>query len=909
LQKDPTKESIKKLSKQSQTIIGRLLSASKNLKLYPASHPITKRIITAAFSKLKETLEESDYLSFSLAGNVLLINEKTAVNINKQTLDSFLTALGKRKIGRITFIKGVDMDEFKGLIEIMGIEPEDIEKMGGINRLVIQKSIHNITISGLSFGEDGKEKELGIDWKDLLSLISDSDDFIQKIEQNPEEFSKAVKESIGGQGEGSGWGQKIEQAVGNVAVKLFEKYEETDIKSYTDTIAKLILVLSPEMQSQLLFSKPDVPLWDSIVDDVVNSITASELGDIIAEETKKQSETLVIGGEEGAGVAGDVTESGGGTGVGVEQGKGSGRGKGIGGGIGDGIGPGVGTSQGAGKGYGGGSGTGTGAGGDSGTGSGTGPSPGGDSGTVTGLDPGFFGGSDEKLGEGKGEGRGRGIGGGIGDGIGTGVDRGKKSETVQGKGKGGGSGRSKISEIDSFLTKFIDKSNRKKELIPAIRKSLKRRGVKDSVLDYFSGGSARKEFLNVIERDLMATGVNAEALVGIRNLIQKNASIEELLKSLIELLNNKDPDVRCNVVTSFTDLTEKLILLGRIDLLKLIVAAFSERLGRETDKTVFGAIINALPSIAIRMIKEGKSILAEKIDDLLENYLKILGDEERLKLVIKALSKIGDSEDAKALNVLIYGINRDIAFQIITEELKKKGEKIFPLLLKSLKAIEDKITRIRILSLVIDTAKEVPEYDAYLKLYIDDPKWYVRRNIAMVLGEIGDKKSLKLLSRMIEDAEPKVRMEAVQSIGKIESEESEIMLIESLNDKNTEVVTIALQGLKKVGTEMCIFALKGLLEKQTILKKEQLLKIQKKAISALCSVGSEQTVNIFRKIIFDKNILGRYKYDNKIRLLCVEGLGKIDTERSKHLLERVAWLKNQEVGKRAKEILDKTIII
>ena len=817
------KADMKKLSKDAQTIIGRLLSASKNLKLYPASHPISKRIITASFTKLDEVLKEYDFLSFSLAGNVLLLNDKPAQIFNKQTIDAFLTALGKRKIGKLTFIRGVDLDEFRSLIELLGIEPEDIEKQGGLDTVVARKNVRNISVSGLSFGETQEVKETGMKWKDLLALIAGSDDFVKRIGENPEQFSQTVGDSLKGEATGHGFGGKVKEAVGNIAERLFNMYEKTDIETYTDAISRLILVLTPEMQSELIFTKPEIPFWDDVVNKVVDKIAATELGDLIAKETKEQYETV-------------ATE---------------GRGKGIGGGLGDGIGKGTGTGKG------------------------------------TGLGPG----------------RGKGIGGGLGDGIGTGIEEEKGKRMGLGPGRGGGTGKRHLSNINAFLRQFIEKNKRKDELIPAIKKSLEKEGVKEPVFDSFSGGVARKEFLKVIESDLIKTDIDEESLIGIRNLIKKNADIEELLKFIIDMLNNKDTEIRIKAVISFVDLTEKLLLLGRIDLLKLIMVAFSERLGKEPENRVFETIVDALSRIAVRLIKEGKGLLAELIDDVLNNYLKSLEDTDKLNAVITTLSKIGDAGDQKALQYLSYAINRDVAYKKISAELIKKREKILPLLLHSMKTIEDKLTRIRMLSLIIDTIKKVPNFEKFISTYIDDPKWYVRRNIAIILGETEGEKAFKLLSKLVNDKKTKVRIEVMESLGKIKTEDSELLLIEGLKDTDRNVVIQTLTSLKKIGTEMAVFALRELLEKPSFLKTEKLIEIQERTIAVLRKIGGRDVVDILRKVIFDKTILGRYKYDDKIRLLSVDALGKMESKISKQILTRVTWLKNQKVGERATEIL------
>ncbi|GAI93848.1 unnamed protein product, partial [marine sediment metagenome] len=166
-----------------------------------------------------------------------------------------------------------------------------------------------------------------------------------------------------------------------------------------------------------------------------------------------------------------------------------------------------------------------------------------------------------------------------------------------------------------------------------------------------------------------------------------------------------------------------------------------------------------------------------------------------------------------------------------------------------------------------------------------------------------------LISMMVNDQEPRVRVELMESLGKIKTSESEKLLIEGLKDQDKEVVIRILTSLRKVGSKKAIFALNDLLEKQSFLKKEKTQEIQERVIAVLCSIGGQEVANIIRKVIFTKSIFGRYRYNDKIRLLCVDGLGKMDTLISRQILRRAAWLKNQEVGKRAAEIIKRATLV
>ena len=95
------------------------------------------------------------------------------------------------------------------------------------------------------------------------------------------------------------------------------------------------------------------------------------------------------------------------------------------------------------------------------------------------------------------------------------------------------------------------------------------------------------------------------------------------------------------------------------------------------------------------------------------------------------------------------------------------------------------------------------------------------------------------------------------------------------------------------------------LEKQSFLKKEEVIEIQQRVISVLCSIGGNDVVDVLRRVIFRRNILGRLKFSDKIRLQAVEGLAKFDTDSSRIILSRAKGLKNDVVGERATEIVER----
>ncbi|MBA7537028.1 hypothetical protein ES705_29294 [subsurface metagenome] len=108
-----------------------------------------------------------------------------------------------------------------------------------------------------------------------------------------------------------------------------------------------------------------------------------------------------------------------------------------------------------------------------------------------------------------------------------------------------------------------------------------------------------------------------------------------------------------------------------------------------------------------------------------------------------------------------------------------------------LKDAEDYSLRMKL----IDIIKNIGEYG--IKALVDNlgiSEWYLRRNIILILGEIGDKSVIDHMVPLLEDKEDRVRLELVKAFTKLEYEKG---LIKALNDPSVEVKAEALRGLRK----------------------------------------------------------------------------------------------------------------
>ena len=79
--------------------------------------------------------------------------------------------------------------------------------------------------------------------------------------------------------------------------------------------------------------------------------------------------------------------------------------------------------------------------------------------------------------------------------------------------------------------------------------------------------------------------------------------------------------------------------------------------------------------------------------------------------------------------------------------------------------------------------------------FIDDPRWYLVRNITYILGRIGKEESLTHIQKAFSHEEVRVRREAIQALGLIGGPKAIGLLVRSLTDEDARIRSIAALNL------------------------------------------------------------------------------------------------------------------
>ena len=165
--------------------------------------------------------------------------------------------------------------------------------------------------------------------------------------------------------------------------------------------------------------------------------------------------------------------------------------------------------------------------------------------------------------------------------------------------------------------------------------------------------------------------------------------------------------------------------------------------------------------------------------------------------------------------------------------------------------------------------------------FIDDPQWYLVRNITYILGRIGKEQSLPYVQKAFNHQEPRVRREAVQALGLIGGPKVISQLSKALTDPDVRIRAMAALNLGKVGKKAGLPPLLEIVQSKEFPKKEP---AEIKAFfDAIGMVGTNEPIPVLQQLLEKKSWFGRGKTD-EIRIGAANALVMIGTSEAKAIL-------------------------
>lgn len=159
--------------------------------------------------------------------------------------------------------------------------------------------------------------------------------------------------------------------------------------------------------------------------------------------------------------------------------------------------------------------------------------------------------------------------------------------------------------------------------------------------------------------------------------------------------------------------------------------------------------------------------------------------------------------------------------------------------------------------------------------YLTDPRWYLVRNVASVLGRLRDPRAIAHFDRLMRHEEYRVRREAIDGLASIGTEEAQARLAGSLDDPDVRIRLRALKSLDAVGARRAMPRLVALLKGYDLFNRQFLLR--QAAMEVLERVGAREALPVLKTLARGRLMFG--PRGRELRRLAARAISVIEAPR------------------------------
>jgi HEPN domain-containing protein len=261
-----------------------------------------------------------------------------------------------------------------------------------------------------------------------------------------------------------------------------------------------------------------------------------------------------------------------------------------------------------------------------------------------------------------------------------------------------------------------------------------------------------------------------------------------------------------------------------------------------------GLFTEASPIIEIfNKISSGALKKDEKVRKVSMNVLKNLASDENINILIHEIDINQKKKNSEACQIL-FGFG-DIIMQKMLDGVMNANESK---------------ERIRIIHIIQELGeKAIPAIKESITM---NAPWYYLRNMAYILGRIGNESSAELLRLLLLHKDKRVRTEAFKSIGQTGGKKRGSLLLSVMPQVDQELKLDIIALLGKIKYAESIPQLLEMLSKKSSISREEQITMQEKICNALGAIGSSEAEPALTEIADSKSFLGMGGYPEEVKV-------------------------------------------
>ena len=281
-------------------------------------------------------------------------------------------------------------------------------------------------------------------------------------------------------------------------------------------------------------------------------------------------------------------------------------------------------------------------------------------------------------------------------------------------------------------------------------------------------------------------------------------------------------------------------------------------------------ILGLMVPLIVSEVAAGRLELPVKILYVLSDHLDLSTQlsHERERLTLTKIREIASLPILKFLADKLCGIKED---RKTAPLLLKVGDPAVNVLLDSLSNTEDRHCRRMLVDVI---SKFGSSASKRIKDRLYDDRWFVIRNMASILGEIGNRDSLSALDKLLEHSDIRVKKEAIKALSKVGGNEAATILIKRSDKIEKELHALIFFSLGVIEEPVAIPLLLKKLNKKSLFLKD--IDARKESILALGKLGAVEAIETLDKILSSSHFFK--KEPEEIKLIAAQSLAMIGNE-------------------------------
>jgi hypothetical protein len=345
-------------------------------------------------------------------------------------------------------------------------------------------------------------------------------------------------------------------------------------------------------------------------------------------------------------------------------------------------------------------------------------------------------------------------------------------------------------------------------------------------------------------------------------------------------------------------MTDMLAFDARFDFKEYTINILFEVLGLETDNAGYHESLELFAKVRDDFIRAGDFRMAMTVltrvremeqafrnlkdlkHDKLQGFIESFASTEKIKTIVNTLNQ-----------------HKDIDYDVVAEYLKMMPWQAISPLVTALGELTHFPARRAICRALVALGAEKIDLVAR---GVEDPRWYVVRNIVTVLGQINNPRAMGYFKRTIKHPDIRVRKETLVAAARVRSDESYDFLIMALTDEDEKLQILALKELVAYKVVRAYSQIEEIVLNKEF--KDRTNDQIKEFLDAMAHLGGERAFPLLKKMATQLTILSSEK-QKRLKNYAVRALGFVQLPEALKLLEKIAKSRSQGLADTARRAL------